>query len=353
MNDPPARPSAAGRDPAPHAGRRAVRAAAQIIGFALGLGLMGWVISIALSAKNRAQLSHLGDARWQDVALLAGLSLLTMFNNGALFWLAVHPVRRLPLADVVAVNAVAGALSYLPFKLSLLFRFLVHNRRDGMPVLTIGAWLASFAVVLLCVVAPVAGASVWRREAGLDVLWWGAVIGGVVLMAGGVVGMAWLVRTEAAWGRFARLVTLPDGRGRGVVGRLMVRFGVIDRIHEGVRMLAHPVTVGVATLLRGFDIAVLAARFAVAARITGQELRIDQAVLVASTYFFIGVFAPTGQMGFREIGVVAMRDEAFAVVVLTVTAAEMVATVCGALVGAAWLRVDRLLARPSAPVGPA
>lgn len=317
------------------------RAVAQIGGFLLGLSLLGWVIAKALSAENREQLQRLADASALDVALLLLVSAVSVLTNGTVFWVAVRPVKRLWWRDVQAVNAVASTLAYLPFKLSLLFRFLVHNRRDGIPVLTIGAWMGCVVASMALALVPALGASVWRT--GIDRWWWFGAIGGMVVCTGITIAIACVVRGDRSWGRIERFVRGTSGAGRGWPGRLVVRLSVLDRAHEGVRMLASPGTVGAAVGLRSFDLGLQATRFLLAARIAGQALPPDQALLAAAAYFIIGVIAPTGQMGFSEIGLVALNGDQFAVVVLIVRAAEMIVAIPASLAGAAWLRVDKLL----------
>src|SRR5690606_21428503 len=114
------------------------------IGFLVGLALLGWCVSIALSPENREQLDRLADAGWRPIALLVVLSGLSLALNGAIFWLVLLPARRLRAADVIATNALATFLAYLPFKISLIVRALIHQRRDRVPLVLLGAWMSAF-----------------------------------------------------------------------------------------------------------------------------------------------------------------------------------------------------------------
>lgn len=114
-------------------------------------------------------------------------------------------------------------------------------------------------------------------------------------------------------------------------------------------MLASPRAVALAAALRLLDVAVQAARFAVAAWIVGQPLPWDQAVLAGSAYFVVGSLSPSGQLGVRE-GATAWLAAAvlpgidfdgFAVVVLMVTAAEIGALLLGGAGALAFLARGR------------
>ena len=166
--------------------RRRGRLALQLGGFAIGLGLLGWCIKLALSEENREQIARLGEASPGPVLALIALSAATIALNGLIFWVTIRPERRVPLGDTIAVSALATFLNYLPFKLSVLSRILIHNQRHGVPVLTIGAWFAAVLVGVAAAIGPLSLASLWRRE--VDALWWAASLGGVA--AAGIVVVA-------------------------------------------------------------------------------------------------------------------------------------------------------------------
>lgn len=317
--------------PAP--GRSIGKWVVQIAGFAIGIGLLSWCAAEALSEKNREQLKQLGEARWTDVALLVGLSLASLTVNGLAFWTMIRPVRRVPVRSVLLVNVVATALAYLPFKLSLIFRAAAHHRRDGVPMLMMGAWLANMGLVMLAVVGPALVASLWMGE--VDARWWAASVGGTVAICVALVVVAGVLARGRWWGALERWAAGPDANVRGWRG-ISRRLGVVERTHEGVRMLAHPTAVFGGAALRSLDIGIQAVRFIVAARIVGVELGAGDAAAAASAYFLIGVLSPTGALGFREAGVFAMiRSDSFAVVVMCVSAVEVVVSLIAA-VFAAW-----------------
>lgn len=318
-------------DPAPgeQPERRLLRAAVQVVGFGIGIALLAWCAGIAFSDQNRAQLAQLRRAHWGDVALLVLLSLATVVINAGAFWTMIRPVRRVPWRRVLAVNCVATVLAYLPFKLSLLFRAAVHNRRDALPLLMIGTWLGNVGLMMLAVIGPALAATAWRGE--VDAIWWAVAAGGAAAVTLAILVVARLFSHERLWRALERRLIGVSEPTRGW-RRLLSRSQLLPRAHEGVRMLAHPSAVLSGAALRALDIGVQSARFLIAARIAGVDLAPDQAIAAAATYFIIGVISPTGMLGFREAGVFALlQSQSFAVVVLTVTAIEMVVNLLCAL----------------------
>jgi len=319
-------------------GKRMARIGVQLIGFAVGIGLFAWCASVALSDANRDQLGKLRDARWQDVVLLAGLSLASLLVNGSSFWIIIRPVRRLSWLNVQAVNAMATALANLPFKLSIVCRFAVHNRRDGVPLLTMTTWMGNVLVVMLATLGPILLAGMWRGTT--DAVWWGASAGGVLVSVLLIVTLATVFSRDVIWRRIERWIAGENGAGHGAIGRLAVKAGVVARAREGFLMLSSPTAVGGGAMLRCMDLAIQASRFLVAAKIVGQEITVDQAVLAASAYFLVGVLSPAGSLGFREAAVFGLlKGEAFSIVVLTVTAAETIVVLTCAAAAGVWLRV--------------
>ena len=130
------------------------RTVVQLIGYLIGIALLVWCIRLAFSEENSAQLATLKDAPAQSLILLLMLSLASVGVNGFLFWIALTPLRRLPLADVLWTNALATLLNYLPFKLSVASRVLVHARKHNVSIPRIGAWFASVGAVMLCTLVP-------------------------------------------------------------------------------------------------------------------------------------------------------------------------------------------------------
>ena len=328
------------------------RIAVQLIAFIACMGLLGWAVSMAFSGDNRAALEHLQSAPRSLILAVVGLSALSLLINGSTLWLTLTPVRRLKLTDTLAANSIAVFFNYLPFKLSLVSRFVIHNRRDGMPLLQIGAWLAAFAVVVLAGLAPPVAASLVRPK--VDGVWIAMVVGGIAVMFAAVTLAARLFAGDRG---LQRVQSIGGIIPVSLLHRLL-KSRAFAQLHTGFAMLSSPGVLGVLLVLRVADLLVQAARFELAARAVGGELGWDQALLAASAYFMIGILSPAGVLGARETGtagvaalltIPALTSDAFVLAVLVVTGAELIVNLVAAAASIAWLRPDRLL-RGGTPV---
>lgn len=318
--------------------------AVQLIGFAAGVGLLVWCGLEAFKPENREQLARIGEASPLEFTLLFALSLATLLLNGQIFWVVLLPERRIDMIGMQATNAVGTMLSYLPFKLSVLLRVAVHNRRDKVPLLTIAAWFGAVAGLVLAALGPPGLVSLWHHS--VDAVWWG--VSGLGIVAA-VVATMLLAGFFAGRRGLERIHRIFDPIGFGPLDRFL-RTESFAKLHGVFGMLAHPGAVWSATGLRIVDLAAQTGRFVVAAAILRVGLSWEQALLVASTYFLIGVVSPFGMIGTREAGAVGLAKllgideagESLVVVILAVSATEsLVNLVCGAM-GVAWLRPDRM-----------
>lgn len=342
--------------------RSAARVAIQVLGFLAGIGLLAWCARVAFKDENREQLARLPEASPWSIGALVGLSAATLVFNGLIFYAQMRPVRRLRALDVVATNAFATLMNYLPFKLSLVSRVVIHNRRDGLPVLTIGAWLGAVAVTFIGTVGVVVGAAVVLG--GVGAAWWGLVGLGLALW----VLAQWAgARVFAGERGLARVHATADRFGPALVGRVM-RTGAFTNLHAGLDMLAHPGATCAAVVLRVGDIMSQATRLIVAAAVLGETLGWAEAVVLAAGHFLIGVISPFGMLGTREAGTAGLAGlltlaagataaeaeattASFAVTLLLVTAIEAVVTLAAGGVSVAWLRLDRLFRRGATDAG--
>lgn len=326
-------------------GRRRFKLVLQLVGFFAGMALLAWCVGVALRPEYRDKIDALLAAPWYMVGLLFALSFVSLLFNGLMFWTTLWPVRRLPFWDVQSVNALAAFLSYLPFKLSIVARFVVHNRRDGVPLLTIGAWMAGVAVVLLATLMPMVLATMWRQQ--VDHLFVLTLSGGLVLVYLALLVTArWLAGARG----LARLHALTDPLRLSPLDRAM-RAGWFAKLHGGLDMLAHPVALGVSMSARLADLLIQAARFSVAGACLGADVPFDLAILAASTFYLIGVLSPSGSLGARESGttgiaallaVPGLEGSAFTPVALAVSASEVLVNALAAMSGLVWLRAWRL-----------
>lgn len=326
---------------------RAPRGAAQrvfqVVGFLVGLGLLAGCGYLAFSrAETREQLMRLPEQPWWKLGVLFALSGATIALSGLTFWALFLPIRRMRALDLVALNGVCSALSYLPFKVSLVVRFVVHMRRDGLKFFTIGAWMAATAALMLVSLAPAVAASRLHERIGA---WWIALaVAGAAVTAVCLWGVCRFLASARGW---ALLMAAADVPRIGVVSRL-ARTDAAERLHEATRMLASPRAVGLAMLTRVLEMSCQAGRFYLAAMMVGTPVAPDAAILLGISYFVLQAATPTGVAGAREAGVAAfayaigLSEQSLLAVVLVVTVGEMCMNLVMGAVGAVWLRVDRL-----------
>lgn len=332
--------------------RRALMGVIQIAGFLGGVGLLIWVVIAALSTENRELLTRLGDATPGQVGLLLLCSLATLALNGSIFWVTLLPEKRVRHLDIQATNAIATLLSYLPFKIGLIFRIVIHNRRDGVALLTIGAWYLAIGSLIMTNMGPPVLASLWRG--GVDTLWWVTAIGGAALVTGAMVFACFPLSGEKGMARIHRWLDPIPLRPL----HAFMRTDSFARMHAGFGMLAHPWATMWATLMRLADVGAQTARFVVAAQVLGIALGWEDAVLLAIMYFMIGMVSPFGMIGTREGGTLAFgtmlgielatdtgAGDPLALILLFVSATESLVYFAGAGFGVVWLRADRLLMR--------
>ncbi len=342
MSDDSEVPGAEGRaDPLPD-GRGSssmLRAAAQFLGFLVGLALLVWCVKVALRPENREQLSRFREATAGEIAVILALSVASLAANGAVFWVMVRPIKKIDVGGVLSTNALATFLNYLPFKIGALARIVIHNRRDGVPVVTIGAWFGAVAAVLFVALIPPCAATFWLKR--VDAAWF-AVCGAGVLGLGAVtVLMARALDGAVGAERLRRVLAfLP-------LGTRFAGSRFFGQAHAGMAILSHAPTVGAGVALRLLDLGLQAARFVVIAHVLHQELAVGRALMATVAYFLTGVFSPGGMLGTRE-GVTAWLfgadgAESLAAVALLVGGAEMVTNLTGAALGLAYLRPDRLM----------
>lgn len=335
----------------------------QLAGFAGGIALLAWCVREALRPENRDKLDRLADASPAQITGLLALSLASLAVNGLSFRSFLFPVQRLRVADILAVNSLCTWLNYLPFKLGAITRVLIHNRRDGVPVFTIGAWFLGLVLVMLAVCGPLIGVSLLRPR--VDALWIALSLAGV-LVAAAVLHM--LARAASGDHGRARATSFLSTLTLGLSARPFAQTPVRHAI-AGADMLASRRSFVATILWRVADLSLQAARFMLAAQVIGHALSADRALLAALAFFLIGVFSPAGMLGTREGGtawllplVASVGEDTswFAAAVLVVGASELIANTACAALGLMYLRPDRLLRAakpgdtrpPSAPPSP-
>ena len=328
------------------------RLALQTLGFLGGLALFGWCIKIALSPENREQLAKLSQASPGQIAALLGLSAATLSLNGLMFWITLRPVQRIPIVDHLATNALCTFLAFLPFKINVMTRAALNNRRDHVPLLTVGAWFGVLLVTMVAVYGPILGTSLWLHR--VDSFWWIMSLGGTALALGIIILFA---RPFAGPKGLTRLHRLFDKLPLPMVSNL-ARTRHFAQLHTGADMLAAPGAVFVSGAMRTCDLLSMSLRFVVAGSIVGITFGWDEAILAAAAYYIIGMASPFGMLGTREAGTVYLagalglatgsgqsaQDVASSLMVLTlfITGTESIVLLIGAAIGVLWLRPDKL-----------
>ncbi|MDG2200097.1 MAG: hypothetical protein P8K80_02830 [Phycisphaerales bacterium] len=243
-----------------------VRRIIDLIGFLVGIGLLTWLIVIAVR-----------DGDWQrvmeaDRRLLVGLvgcTVLSAALTGATFWVTVRPVKRLGFMELQGVNLVASMLNYAPVRLGMLSRFAWHMRVDAMRLLDILAWFASVAVLIaaglvICSVATI-------LMPGVGAFWWILILLGT-LGAGLVLGLVPRIPFVQKHGRGAdQILASGSARWGGLVLRLL-------------------------------DFGTFAGRVAFALAILGITMAPSH-VLVLAVVALLANLIPFGRLGFREFAV--------------------------------------------------
>ena len=86
----------------------------QSLGFAVGLVLLIWCITIAVKGGEGEGISGWARIREANILLVAGLigcTLVSLFVNGVIFWLVILPVKNLGLWRMEWLNLVTGVLN--------------------------------------------------------------------------------------------------------------------------------------------------------------------------------------------------------------------------------------------------
>lgn len=242
----------------------------QIIGFIIGVGLLIWCIANAIrSANEEGGWERLAEA---DPLLIIGLlscTVASLIANGAIFFVTIQPVRRLRFLDLQLVNACAAILNFAPIRLGLVARAAYHLRVDRLTFLTVGAWFAAIAFLMVACLAVTAASLVIRPSPGF--IWLVVLI--VLLVTSGLIiralmGNALLVR-----------------HGRGME-----------------QMLRHPLSLWGGLALRMIDVAAFMGRMWFAAEILGIALSGGDRFMLGLVAF-AGTLIPLGRVGYREFAV--------------------------------------------------
>lgn len=331
--------------PQPESGssRSGVRIAVQVVGFLIGLGLLGWCVRLALSAENREALGKLADAPPGSLAALLGLSVAGVVANGLIFWATLRPVRQIKALDVIATNSLATFLANLPFKIGLLTRIAIHNRRDKVPMAMIFGWFGAVTATLLLVSASLLGAGMMRMVLGGWTVPMAVTL--MVVLSTVMVVIAKRLSGERGHRRLSRLI----GRFGGRRALRLARSQVIRELHMGLDMLASGRWVAMVVAFRCVDFGAQAWRWVVAGELVGTDVSATDGLLISGGHYVAGALSPVGMLGFREGAAMGMAEllgldgGVFAPIALLSAGAELVVVIAAAGMAIAWLRLDRVL----------
>jgi len=241
----------------------------QILGFIAGAALLGWCIKLAVGGGDW---SKLREANVGLIAVLLGCTCVSLFINGATFWLTAQPIARVPFWDLQRVNLACNLLNYAPIRAGAIARVAYHLKVDRVHPLQIAAWFGSIFYIMGMVIAACLVATVIRPS--IDWVWMMIVTG--IVITGGVV---------------TRLI---------ISHRLFAKYGQgIDRI-----LRSHRVLWG-ASVLRIVDLSAFLGRMWAAATILDLQIPTHHLVVLALVAF-IARLIPLGRVGFAEAAVTAL-----------------------------------------------
>ncbi|MBX3355366.1 MAG: flippase-like domain-containing protein [Phycisphaeraceae bacterium] len=236
----------------------------QSIGFALGAALIIWLVVRAM--QDPAAWQRLRAADPALVAVLLACSAISLALNGAIFWIAVQPLRRLGFMELQWVNAVAALFNYAPVRLGVFVRLAWHLRVDHMRLREVAAWFASIAYTVVVPLGAAIAAALLFGALGLGML--GVTLG--LILVGGIAAPALLGR------RFVQQ-----------------RSGGLERV------VTDPVALWGSLVVRSIDLGLWALRMMIVVRILGMELSASQSFMLAMAAMAV-TLNPLGRLGFRE-----------------------------------------------------
>lgn len=303
------------------------RLALQVIGFVIGLALLGWCI---WTASSKGDWSAVLRADWRLVAGLLGSTLASLVINALMFWTALAPVRHHSVPRLIGLNAIGGLLNYAPIRLGLMARILYHLRVDRMRASLVASWMLVTAGLTVFTIVAMTGAT---------------------LLSGGSVGS--FVLTTA-------LILAIGSQVMRLLSVSRVTTPVTSRLDGLGAMLASRPATFATMVLRAADIVAFAVRMACAAAILDLDLSTSDLLLLALSAQLFSL-SPFGRLGFREAAVsflAARLDSGFdstavdavsAQLGLIESAGEAAIFIPAGLIAAPWYAAAMRRARGSPP----
>jgi hypothetical protein len=243
------------------------RLAVQILGFVIGALFLAWLVRDALRGEGWNEIFD--RATPGVIAGLLGCSLLSLFINGAIFWVQLRPVKKESFFVLQAVNCTASLLNYAPIRLGIVSRYVYHMRVDRMSFLFVTSWLFAIAVTLLFVMGSASLASMLHPN--IDIWWFLITAVPLVLV----------------------ISLLP----------LLLNVKIVHKYAKGSeRMLCDRKTLTLSLLLRCIDLGAWAGRIWFATHIVDTGLSGGDVLLLAVAAVLVSL-NPLGRLGYREAAV--------------------------------------------------
>lgn len=227
----------AGRETWTPAPRHGIRTSFKVLGAAIGLGLLVWIV---YRAVVRQQFAGLSDAAWWQFALLILCTAVSVLANGAIFWTLIRPAAALGWWPVQAVNAAVSLVNYSPVRIGVALRFMHHRRADHLPYSLLLAWYACFALLMFLTLGCVLGATLMRPAVDA---WWALLLPALLLAGSAAVVWAGSHRLlESRWRGASTLLAAPSAVGSAILLRLVDMIAYGGRLYVAITILGTPVT---------------------------------------------------------------------------------------------------------------
>ncbi len=301
------------------------KAVVQVVGFALGMALVVWVVKGAIETAadpTRAGIVESVKAAWQSRPwLVLGLALTTMASlaiDGALFWLVLLPVRRLGFMEMQWLTFVTAMSNFFPVRMGIPVRYAYALKANRMSFFQATAWFVAVTLVILVSLVAVVAATIVAPHPG--VLWTVVVVAG--LGAGGV-ALTQLARWRpiaSRLGDYTRMITTPRTYWSGTLLRVIEIFLWIVRMWCAAEILELGMDFAHVTILGVAAIAVMLNPFG---RLGFREAT---TVLVANWMAGRGLDVAHADGGFKQLALVESLGEMFTTIPMGLVALPFLAT---------------------------
>jgi len=251
MSEPRAQPEA--RD-APEAAPKPARPGVRIALYTIAFALLAFCIYTAMrhGAEGWRQLA-VADPR--DIALMAACVAASIALNGWVFWVIVKPFERpgqpVSLGDMTALIAATGLLNYFPGRAGLIGRAAYLRQRHGVGYRVSAAMMIMVAGGTVLTYALLVAMTLGRS--GFDAWWWGGMVVGLVIAAlvnkpAVIAGLTWFPGVTATWFRKPE-ATVAMWAFWLLAARAVDVSGVAVRLYLAAKIFGEPITFEAAMIM--------------------------------------------------------------------------------------------------------